>query len=119
MMMNELIMKCFHARTNAHVLHLNAKTYAIHIALNEFYDEVIEIADRLAEAYQGSHGLLGDMDFPYEYTDTPKGLLEDLEEWIIDNRDDCYPKGDTYLANITDELLALIRGTQYKIKFLK
>jgi hypothetical protein len=118
-MMNELIMRCFHARTNAHVLHLQAPTYAIHIALNEFYDEVIEIADRLAEAYQGSHGKLTDMDMAYEPCTKPMELLEDLEEWIIDNREDCYPKSDTYLANITDELLALIRGTQYKIKFLK
>ena len=46
-MIGEFIILCFHARTNAHVLHLQTRSYAAHKALNEFYDEIVELADRL------------------------------------------------------------------------
>ena len=37
----ELVMRLFHARTTAHVLHLKSRSYAQHVALNEFYDGVV------------------------------------------------------------------------------
>ena len=49
----------FLARDVAHSVHLNTRSFAKHSALNSFYDEVIELADKFAEAYQGRHGLIG------------------------------------------------------------
>ena len=46
-MVGEFILLCFHARTNAHVLHLETRSYAAHKALNEFYDEIVDLADCL------------------------------------------------------------------------
>ena len=48
-MIGKLIMELFHARTTAHVLHLRSRSYAQHVALNTFYDEIIDLADTLAE----------------------------------------------------------------------
>lgn len=42
MQIGELILRCFHARTNAHVLHLTTRSFAAHKALNEFYDGVVD-----------------------------------------------------------------------------
>jgi hypothetical protein len=40
-------------------VHLNTRSYSKHVALNTFYDTVIDHADAFAEAYQGRHGLIG------------------------------------------------------------
>ena len=49
----------FLARDVAHSVHLNTRSYAKHQALNGFYDEVVDLADKFAEAYQGKYGLIG------------------------------------------------------------
>lgn len=113
----ELVMRCFHARTNAHVLHLQTKSYAEHKALNEFYDEIIPLTDSFAEAYQGEYGLIPFKPMPYKQADAALPMLEELRTWIDENRDDV--SDDTYLQNIIDEIMALIRSTEYKLKFLK
>lgn len=115
----ELVMRCFHARTNAHVLHLRTRSYASHKALNEFYDEIIPLTDSFAEAYQGDYGLIPSFPGEFERAEEPLPMLDELSEWIEDNRDDCCDSDDTYLQNIIDEIVALIRSTQYKLKFLK
>ena len=50
----------FLARDVTHSVHLNTRSYAKHVALNEFYDAIVDLADKFAEAYQGRHGLVGD-----------------------------------------------------------
>jgi hypothetical protein len=115
----ELIMKCFHARTTAHVLHLKTKSYATHKALNEFYDEIVPLTDRFAEAYQGDYGLIEDFPPHYRPYAEPLPLLSDLAAWIAEHRAECADKDDTYLHNLIDEIVALIRATQYKLRFLK
>lgn len=118
-MIAEMIMRCFHARTVAHVLHLKTRSFAAHKALNEFYDEIVGLVDKLAEAYQGDYGLIED--YPVRFRMYPDGLalMDDLSEWIGEHRMKVCDKDDTYLQNIVDEIVALIRSTQYKLKFLK
>lgn len=119
-MIGELIMACFHARTTAHVLHLKTRSYAVHKALNEFYDGIVGLADNLAEAYQGEYGLI--TSYPVKYTPYADALpmLDDLRTTVDDcQKSDCWSKTDTHLNNICDEIRALIASTQYKLKFLK
>lgn len=113
----EMIMRCFHARTTAHVLHLKTRSYAAHKALQDFYEGIIPLIDSLAEAYQGEYGLIES--YPSKYTTHPDGstLLKDLGDWIEENREDVCDS--TYCQNIIDEIVALIYATQYKLKFLK
>lgn len=118
-MMGELIMRCFHARTSAHVLHLKTRSYATHKALNDFYDGIVPLADSLAEAYQGDYGLIEDYPAKYSHNSDGLALLSELSDWIEKNRSKCCDGDDTYLQNIIDEIVALIRSTQYKLKFLK
>jgi hypothetical protein len=44
-------------------------------------------------------------------------LMDGLSEWTETNRDDICD--DTACQNIIDEVLALVRSTQYKLRFLK
>jgi hypothetical protein len=115
----ELVMRCFHARTNAHVLHLKTRSYAAHKALNDFYDEIVGLADSFAEAWQGDYGLIDSYPAKFTLASDPLALVKELGSWISENRSKCCDEDDTYLQNIIDEIMALIRSTEYKLRFLK
>jgi hypothetical protein len=115
----ELVGRCFHARTIAHILHLKTRSFAAHKALNEFYDAIVPLTDSFAEAYQGEYGLIEDYPVKFASYSDALVLLSELNDWIAANRFDCCDKGDTYLQNIIDEIVALISSTTYKLKFLK
>jgi hypothetical protein len=109
----------FLARDVTHSAHLNTRSYAKHVALNGFYDEVIELADKFAEAYQGKYGLIGPISLmsakkTTNVVDFLEGQVEDLEAMrykVVDK--DCTP-----LQNIIDEIFGLYYSTLYKLKFL-
>ena len=109
----------FLARDVAHSVHLSTRSFAKHMALNTFYDEVIELADKFAEAYQGRHGLIG----PISMLSTNGGgnIVQFLEESLADIEEMRYKvceKTDTALQNIIDEIVGLYLSTLYKLKFL-
>lgn len=109
----------FLARDVAHSVHLNTRSFAKHSALNEFYDEVVELADKFAEAYQGRHGLIG----PISLMSAKKtsNIVEFLEDSLADiekMRYEVCEKTDTPIQNIIDEIVGLYLSTLYKLKFL-
>lgn len=102
----------FAGRTVTHIQHLKTKSYAEHKALNEFYDEIIDLADGLAEATQGQYGLL-DIPFitvavPNDSTVFLKGQLAELDKIMKCVDED-------YLMNIYQEVQKLYRSTIYKL----
>lgn len=113
----EFIMRCFHARTTAHVLHLKTRSYAAHKALNEFYDGLVPFVDSFAEAYIGEYGLIES--FPAKYTpyDDAVKMLTELGDWIEQNRESICDS--SWCQNIIDEVCALIYSTKYKLQILK
>lgn len=118
----EFVMRCFHARTAAHVLHLRSQgpgSFAEHKALNEFYDGIIDLVDGFAEMFQGEYlellplaGMNG-----YQTPTTSMALISGMTKWIKDNRDDICESSEC--QNVIDEILALCHSTAYKLKFLK
>lgn len=112
----ELIARCFAARTHAHILHLSTRSFAEHSALGTFYDEIVPLADTLAETYQGL--ISGRLSIPFETvkpSTTAEQLLTSLCEWIDDNRDDIATATDTHIQNIIDEIHQLIHQTLYRL----
>jgi len=109
----------FLARDVAHSVHLNTRSFAKHSALNEFYDEIVELADKFAEAYQGRHGLIGPISLMSAKKTT--NIVEFLEDSLADiekMRYEVCEKTDTALQNIIDEISGLYLSTLYKLKFL-
>ena len=109
----------FLARDVAHSVHLNTRSFSKHSALNSFYDEVIELADKFAEAYQGRHGLIG----PISLMSAKKtaNIIEFLQDSLADvekMRYEVCEKTDTAIQNIIDEIVGLYLSTIYKLKFL-
>lgn len=109
----------FLARDVTHSVHLNTRSFSKHSALNEFYDNIVELADKFAEAYQGRHGLIG----PISLMSAKKtgNVIEFLEDSLADiekMRYEVVDKSDTPLQNIIDEIVGQYLSTLYKLKFL-
>ena len=115
----EFIALLFLSRDFAHKAHLNTDSFSQHMALNTFYDEIIDLADSFAEAYMGRHGKkIGEI----PALNSPKGdALAVLKRHlsVIEETRDFVPKSDTALNNIIDEIVALYLSTIYKLTFLK
>ena len=120
-MIEQLISRVFYARNVAHFEHWRAKgdgSFAKHMALGSFYDDVIEDLDSLVEAYQGAFKLIGNIPAP----ETPGGdvlkLLEADAEWIEANHEDVCG-GNRAVANLIDSLTGVYLSTIYKLRNLK
>jgi len=116
---SEFVGMLFLARDIAHSVHLNTRSFAKHSALNTFYTEIIDLADKFAEAYQGRYGLLGNI-----YLMGPKatGNVTDFLQAQVDEiekvRYDVVDRDCTALQNIVDEIVGLYFSTLYKLRFL-
>jgi hypothetical protein len=109
----------FLARDVAHSVHLNTRSYSKHKALRHFYDNIVDLADKFAEAYQGRHGLIG----PITLMSAKKtgNIVEFLEDSMADiekMRYECCKKEDTPIQNIIDEIVGQYLSTLYKLKNL-
>jgi hypothetical protein len=119
--MNEYVGTLMQSRNQAHIYHLQTPSYAKHIALNEYYEEIVDLIDSLVEAYQGKYDILKG----YKMI----GTLSDLEDDgdIVDYFEKiakyCELKReklpqDGFLTNIYDDIDTLLRSTLYKLKRL-
>ena len=122
----KFLSKMFESREMAHVYHLQVKgesgSYASHIALNDYYENILDLIDELAETYMGQYDIIND----YQSIDTngtnSKDKLEyfkELSEFIKSNRTTSFSPEDTHLQNIIDEMVSIVYRTTYKLKFMK
>jgi DNA-binding ferritin-like protein len=109
----------FLARDVTHSVHLNTRSYSKHKALQRFYENIIELADNFAEAYQGRHGLMGPITLQTakKTTNVVQFLENQLEEIEADRYKIC-DKDDSTIQNLIDEIVALYLATLYKLRFL-
>lgn len=119
MKMSEFIGYLFLARDVTHSVHLNTRSYAKHVALQGFYEGIVGLADSLAEAYQGRHGLIG----PITLHSNKKtaNIVEFLQAQLAEIetcRYEVCDKSDTAIQNIIDEIVGLYLSTLYKLRFL-
>jgi len=104
-----------HSSTAAHFLHLSTKSYAEHKALGHFYEDVLDLADKYAEAYQGHHGIIPLDSYldDFRVQKDAKAYMSGLLDFAKNAR-----KGlpdDPDLQNIHDEIVGLIASTLYKL----
>lgn len=116
---SQFVGQLFLGRNVTHSVHLNTRSYSKHKALGHFYEDVIELADKFAEAYQGRHGLIGPIAIPAskKTSNIVEFLQAQLEE-IEKGRYDVCEKADTPIQNIIDEIVGLYLSTIYKLRFL-
>lgn len=117
-MIGNLIATLFLSRDVAHREHLKTTSYADHMALGDFYDSVVELADKLAETYQGRHGLV---DIPVLSAESDVAIDSQLESHL--NAVEYLRTGaigdDSAIQNIVDEIVGLYLQTLYKLRRFK
>ena len=113
-----LIAQCFRARTLAHFLHLRTNSQAHHLALNEFYLNIVTLTDAYAESYQGRYGIIQNYPFlPEPVGVTPISLVIELRSLIDTLRSQCGVEQD--LQALIDDIVNQCNSTIYKLSNLK
>ena len=109
----------FLARDVTHSVHLNTRSFAKHMALQGFYEGIVDLADKFAEAYQGKYGLIGPVSLmSAKKTTNVMEFLQDQMDEIESERYKIVEKECTPLHNIIDEIVGLYLSTLYKLRFL-
>jgi len=117
----DLVYEMLHSSTKTHIAHLMTTSYAAHKTLGDFYDEILESADALAEQYQGHVEMI--LEYP-ESMEIP--MLKTPEDAVKYMRQ-LYDKVSqvqgmmtcSSIINTMDEIKSLINSTKYKLIFLK
>jgi len=102
------------SREQAHMFHLTTNSYAQHKALQTYYEEIVPLLDKWAEAYMGRYGRLKRITLNKRYMSDPKKARLYFKSLLTRVRLVKVPK-DTYLKNIQDEIVGLIRQTIYML----
>lgn len=113
--MEQIVAILFLDRTLTHMEHLRTSSYAQHKALQEFYDGIIDLADTLAETYQGYEGI---MNIPL-LSNTTSGKIEDhLAKRVLEIQKLRKSCDLSAIQNIVDEIVGLYLSTVYKLRQL-
>ncbi len=107
----------FHSATVTHFMHLQTKSFAQHMALGEYYDAIVELADKWAEAYQGCYDIITNYPKEFHLATDPVKYLTQIKDFVNDLRKDL--PSESQLQNIVDEIADQIDSTLYKLRFLK
>lgn len=117
----QLLAIMFLSRDMAHRAHWKTKSYSQHMALGSFYDEIVDRADSIAEAYQGRYHIIDDI--PILNADGEKADIADVLESHMEDieklRYMACDKDDTPLQNLIDSAVETYLTTLYKLRNLK
>lgn len=112
----EFVATLLHSSSVTHFMHWSTDSFSKHMALGEYYDQIIELVDRYAEAYMGRYEQLKKFPEEFHTAKDPVKYLESMKEFVEESRAEL-PQ-DTELQNIIDEIADLINTTLYKLRFL-
>lgn len=110
----EVVKMFFEMRDQIHFYHLQTQSFAEHKALNDFYETILDIADKFMEAYQGVYGrATGNISLTLK-TYTEDGATVDTK--VFAEKVKTLQKSvetNTDLVNLLDELLNACNKTVY------
>ena len=112
--MHDVINQLFAIRDAAHRLHLKSKSFAQHIALGDFYDDLTDKIDELTEVWQGEHGLLDLKAIAYQESQDAKQFIAQVAGWIESVKSHLN-QNETHILNIWDEIISITYRAKYKL----
>ena len=99
-----------------HIFHNQTKIYSEHVALGDYYDDVLDIIDRITETYMGLYGPVeGYKSAPYrDYVSKDDTIVyfKTLYSYVQKNRSIFT---DSFIENIIDELSELLAQTLFRL----
>jgi len=121
-LMANFISTLFSSRTQAHIFHLQVTgpgSFAAHKALNEYYDDIVDLADGIVESFQGRYGIITGYKGEGQWIEDTAQIVKYFEAlcmFVEKNRVSLVQ--DSYIQNQIDEVIALIESTKYKLSKL-
>jgi DNA-binding ferritin-like protein len=112
----EFVAQLLHSSTVTHFMHWSTTSYAKHVALGEYYVQIVDLVDEFAESYMGKYDQLKKFPDEFHAEKDPVKYLEGMQEFVEESREEL-PQ-DTELQNLVDEIADLINSTLYKLRFL-
>ena len=115
----QLISTLLASRDQAHIFHWQTTrtpgSYAAHVALGQYYDEIVDLIDGLVESYQGRYGIVYGYALPatFKEDDQFEKYFAALAKYVEQFRK--LVAQDSYLQNQFDEVVDLIETTRYKL----
>lgn len=106
-----------HSATNAHFFHWSTDSFAKHMALGEYYDEIVDLTDGLVEVYMGCYEKINKFPSVYHQPTDPVKYMKSLQKFVEEARKDL-PQ-ETPIQNLIDGIAELIDTTVYKLVNLK
>lgn len=121
-MIESLVARLFYLRELTHRAHLRTTgpgSFAAHMALGGFYDEIAAAGDGICEAWMGRVGQIVPP-IPFVIEQPTGDIVADIEAqraWIDVNRDDA-SLAFSEIQNLIDSAVDLIDSVLYKLRFL-
>jgi DNA-binding ferritin-like protein len=122
-LLSKVVMKLFALRTAAHIVHLKVKgdnSYSAHIALNELYDGLPDLADGLVECYQGATEKLLDLsesvDINASSVEEIISIIRCVSDFMTSVQGECEI---SELNSDIDAVKSFLNKIRYKLIFLK
>ena len=103
------------SRTQAHAFHLTTPSFAEHKALQAYYEGIVPLLDAWAEAYMGKYGRLRSVNVNKRFAKDPRKARMYFKSLLARVYALRSLSKDSYLRNIYDEIVALIRSTLYML----
>jgi DNA-binding ferritin-like protein len=124
-MFEKLISTLMASRDQAHVFHWQTTgvgSFAMHTALNAYYDAIPGLLDVLVESYQGKHGIVNGYTPAEQFDEFNNGNVLKYFKGLAMYVERAYDKldaKDTYILNQIDNVKELIYSTIYKLENLQ
>lgn len=112
---SELAARVFQARDVTHRQHWKTTGYAQHIALNTFYDDVIEAMDAVVENYQGMFQVrIEPFEVQTEPVDDIEAYLTEEMDWVESHIDEL-SQGSPSIGNLIQSLISVYSKTLFML----
>ena len=97
------------------VWHHQTDSYAVHKALNKFYDGILDLTDGLVESVSGIHGrpMKYQIDSPVDYKNPEQVIKYFKSCYNMIEKERKYIYQETWIQNQVDEISALFASTLY------
>ena len=116
----DMVSILLHSQTQAHIFHLQTKSYAEHKALQGYYEGIDGLVDGIIESYQGKYDLITQYNSvkneDYKSNEQVIKYFKALDTMIDKNRKEVK---ESFIQNQIDTVQELINSTVYKLRFLK
>jgi hypothetical protein len=119
-MFEKIVSTLLASRTQAHVFHLQSKSYSEHVALQAYYDGILGLTDALIESYQGKNGIISGYTSPSNFDDNNgTNVLKYFKGLAIFIEKSHSKFEETWIQNQIDTISELVYSTIYKLENLK